>query len=108
MLDLDYVTEVCFLRPVVTLLMNTMLNIGDYALHKTTGKIGQVIAYGHEIIDNAYLATLKVEVVDDAKMNKKTFVEDVTSNWMPVQSVEISEHEISHKVSESSHVLTRV
>ena len=88
--------------------MNTMLNIGDDALHKTTGKIGQV-AYGHEIIDNAYLATLKVEVVDDAQMNKKTFVEDVTSNWMSVQSVEISEHEISHKVhDESGNVLTRV
>lgn len=89
--------------------MNTMLNIGDYALHKTTGKIGQVVAYGHEMIDNAYLATLKVEVVDDAQINKKTFVEDVTSNWMPVQSVEISEHEISHKVrDESSNVLIRV
>jgi hypothetical protein len=89
--------------------MNSMLNIDDYALHKTTGKIGQVVAYGHEMIDNAYLATLKVEVVDDAKMNKKTFVEDVTSNWMPVQSVEISEHEISQNVrSESSNVLTRV
>ena len=86
-----------------------MLNIGDYALHKTTGKIGQVLAYGHEIIDNAYLATLKVEVIDDAQMNKKTFVEDVTSNWMPVQPAEISEHEVSHNVhSESSHVLTKV
>lgn len=88
--------------------MNTLLNIGDYALHKTTGKIGQVVAYGHEMIDNAYLATLKVEVVDDTEMNKRTFVEDVTSNWMPVQPAEISEHEISPKVSESSHVLTRI
>jgi hypothetical protein len=88
--------------------MKTMLNIGDYALHKATGKFGQVVAYGHEIIDSAYLATLKVEVVDDAQINKKTFVEDVTSNWMPVQPGEVSEHEISHNVSESSNVLTRV
>ena len=96
------------MRPVVTLLMNSMLNIGDYALHKATGKIGQVVAYGHEMIDNAYLATLKVEVVDDTQINKKRFVEDVTSNWMPVQTAEIAEHEISHNVSESSNVLTRV
>jgi hypothetical protein len=88
--------------------MNSMLNIGDYALHKATGKIGQVVAYGHEMIDNAYLATLKVEVVDDAQINKKTFVEDVTSNWMPVQPAEMADHEISHNVSESSNVLTRV
>lgn len=86
-----------------------MLNIGDYALHKATGKIGQVVAYGHEIVDSAYLATLKVEVVNDTEMNKRTFVEDLTSNWMPVQKEEISEYEISQKVrSESNKVLTRV
>ncbi len=86
--------------------MKTMLNIGDYALHKATGKFGQVVAYGHEIIDNTYLATLKVEVVDDTEMNKRTFVEDVTSNWMPVEKEEIAEYRIAKKVrSESGKVL---
>jgi hypothetical protein len=89
--------------------MKIMLNIGDYALHKTTGKFGQVVAYGHEMIDSAYLATLKVEVVDDTEMNKRTFVEDLTSNWMPVKKEEMSEYMISQKVrSESSNVLTKV
>jgi hypothetical protein len=89
--------------------MKIMLNIGDYALHKTTGKFGQVVAYGHEMIDSAYLATLKVEVVDDTEMNKRTFVEDLTNNWMPVKKEEMSEYMISQKVrSESSNVLTRV
>lgn len=86
-----------------------MLNIGDYAIHKTTGKSGQVVAYGHEIIDSVYLATLKVEVVDNTAMSKKTFVEDLTSNWMPVKKEELSEYQISLNVpSESSKVLTRV
>ena len=109
MLDLDGRHKVCFVRPVVTLLMQIMLNIGDYALHKTTGKFGQVVAYGHEMIDSAYLATLKVEVMDETQMSKRTFVEDVTSNWMPVQKEEISEYEIGQKVtSESGKMLTRV
>jgi hypothetical protein len=89
--------------------MKTMLNIGDYAIHKTTGNFGQVVAYGHEIIDSAYLATLKVEVVDNTGMRKKTFVEDLTSNWMPLKKEELSGHKISLEVpSKSSKVLTSV
>jgi hypothetical protein len=89
--------------------MKTMLNIGDYAIHKTTGNFGQVVAYGHEIVDSVYLATLKVEVIDNTGTNKKTFVEDVTSNWLPVQKEELCEYKISLKLpSESSKVLTKV
>ena len=89
--------------------MKTMLNIGDYAIHKTTGNFGQVVAYGHEIIDSAYLATLKVEVVDNTGTSKKTFVEDLTSNWMPVKKEELSGYKISLEVPiESSKVLTGV
>ena len=65
--------------------MTTLLNIGDYALHKTTGKLGQVVAHGHEILDSVYLPTLKVEVVSDTELSKRTFVEDLTSKWMLVE-----------------------
>jgi len=70
--------------------MKSMLNIGDFALHKITGKLGQVVAYGHEILDSAYLPTLKVEVVSDTGMQQKTFVEDLTSRWVPVEKEAIS------------------
>ncbi|WP_277883981.1 hypothetical protein [Nostoc sp. FACHB-888] len=39
-----------------------MLNIGDYALHQQTGQFGQVIGYGHEIINGTYFTTLKVKL----------------------------------------------
>lgn len=70
--------------------MKTMLNVGDYALHKITGKLGQVVAHGHEIIDSVYLPTLKVEVVNDTGLNQKTFVEDVTSEWVSVEKEAIN------------------
>ena len=57
--------------------MKTMLNIGDYALHKATGKLGQVVAYGHEILDSVYLPTIKVEVVSDTEIDESTFLEDL-------------------------------
>ncbi len=76
----------------VLLLMNTILKIGDYALHKTTGKLGQVVAYGHEILDSAYLPTLKVEVVSDTGIDRRTFVEDLSSKWVPVEKEEISDN----------------
>ncbi|HEY9794868.1 MAG TPA: hypothetical protein V6D30_04435 [Leptolyngbyaceae cyanobacterium] len=70
--------------------MKSMLNIGDYALHKITGNLGQVVAYGHEILDSAYLPTLKVEVVNDAGIGQRSFVEDLTSRWVPVEKETIS------------------
>jgi hypothetical protein len=70
--------------------MKSMLNIGDYAFHKITGKLGQVVAYGHEILDSAYLPTLKVEVVSDAAIGQRSFVEDLTSRWVPVEKETIS------------------
>ncbi|HEY9673321.1 MAG TPA: hypothetical protein V6D11_17895 [Waterburya sp.] len=75
--------------------MKTMLNIGDYALHKTTGKLGQVVAYGHEIIDSVYHATLKVEVVSGAGMSRRNFVEDLSSQWLPVKEDELAKYKIA-------------
>lgn len=70
--------------------MKTLLNVGDYVLHKLTGKLGQVVAHGHEMIDSVYLPTLKVEVVTDTNLNHKTFVEDVTSEWILVDKKEMN------------------
>ena len=69
--------------------MQTMLNIGDYALHKTSGKLGQVVAYGHEILDSVYFSTLKVELISDTGVGEKTFVEDLTTKWQPVEKEEV-------------------
>jgi hypothetical protein len=70
--------------------MRTTINVGDYALHKVTGKLGQVVAHGHEMIDSVYLPTLKVEVVTDTELNQKDFVEDVTSEWLSVEKKAIN------------------
>lgn len=70
--------------------MKTVLNIGDYALHKMTGKLGQVVAHGHEMLDSVYLPTLKVEVINDTELSQRTLVEDLTSRWMPVEQTNSS------------------
>jgi hypothetical protein len=72
--------------------MKTMLNIGDYALHKATGKLGQVVAYGHEILDSVYLPTIKVEVVSDTEIDENTFLEDLYNKWEPVEKEEHSKN----------------
>jgi hypothetical protein len=65
--------------------MNTMLNIGDFVRHLSTGDFGQVVAYGHEILDSVYHPTLKVEVVGNAQLqqtHRKMFVEDISTAWV--------------------------
>lgn len=64
-----------------------MLNIGDYAHHRSSGNAGKVVAYGHQIVDGVYLPTLKVEVQVVNESGKKTriFIEDVFQEWMQVE-----------------------
>ena len=71
--------------------MKTMPKLGDYVVHRSTDKIGQVVAYGHQIIDGAYLPTLTVEVVNNSGMRKKIFVEDVTDVWVGVEPEKVSQ-----------------
>lgn len=68
--------------------MKTMLKIGDYVRHLSTGDLGQVVAYGHEILDSVYLPTLKVEVVNNTQMNRRIFKEDVFTAWVIVEQAE--------------------
>ncbi len=66
-------------------LMKTMLKIGDYVRHLSTGDLGQVVAYGHEILDSVYHPTVQVEVASDAGINRRIFVEDLSSAWVLVE-----------------------
>jgi hypothetical protein len=70
--------------------MKTMLKIGDYVRHLSTGDLGQVVAYGHEILDSVYLPTLKVEVVSNLQINRRTFKEDVYTAWVLAEQAEAS------------------
>ena len=92
MLGSDPIAIVCKRKLTVLQVMKTMLNIGDYALHKATGKLGQVVAYGHEILDNVYLPTIKVEVVSGTEIDESTFLEDLYNKWEPVEKEEHSKN----------------
>lgn len=70
--------------------MRTMLEIGDYVRHLSTGESGQVIAYDHKILNSVYFPTVKVEVVSDTGMKRRTFVEDLSSAWVLVEKVATS------------------
>ncbi|BAY09185.1 hypothetical protein [Calothrix sp. NIES-2098] len=64
-----------------------MLQIGDNALHQTTGQIGQVCGYGHQLINGAYLTTLKVMLKksqEDGSYSR--FIEDLYSSWIKVKN----------------------
>jgi hypothetical protein len=68
-----------------------MLNIGDYVRHQITGQIGQVIGYGHQILNGVYLTTLKVRATNTQKIDSHSrFVEDVHFSWVLAQPTEIS------------------
>ncbi|BAY77055.1 hypothetical protein NSTC745_06850 [Nostoc sp. DSM 114161] len=65
-----------------------MLNIGDYALHQKTGQVGQVLGYGHQLMDGVYITTLKVKMTKRQETNhQSTFVEDAYSTWTLTQGI---------------------
>lgn len=66
-----------------------MLNIGDYVRHQMTGQIGQVIGYGHQILQGVYLTTLKVRASNSHLIdNQSRFIEDVYSEWVLAEPAE--------------------
>lgn len=67
-----------------------MFNVGDYARHQSTGQLGQVVGYGHEIVNGVYLPTLKVQVVE-AVGGEKSFIEDLASVWQQQEQKKGSE-----------------
>ncbi|KJH70974.1 hypothetical protein [Aliterella atlantica] len=60
-----------------------MFNIGDYVFNQKTGNLGKVIGYGHQIVDNAYMSTVKV-LVDYAISSRKRGIveEDLFAVWI--------------------------
>lgn len=62
-----------------------MFNIGDYVRHQLTGQIGQVLGYGHEMVENVYHSTLKVRLTE-RKLDPDSFVEDASCMWTSVTS----------------------
>ncbi len=70
--------------------MTTTLNIGDYALHTKTGNLGEVVAYGHKILDGVYLPTIKVEVRSNVGIKPRDFVEDLSNAWVLVDKQNVS------------------
>jgi hypothetical protein len=48
--------------------------------------VGKVIGYGHQIVDNSSIRTLKVLVCEQNQLGKKRFIiEDLASRWMPMK-----------------------
>lgn len=63
-----------------------MLIVNDYAFHQSSKAVGKVIGYGHRIVDDCYLTTLKVLIPNSSQPGKKhMIVEDLISRWMPVK-----------------------
>ncbi|KAF3891348.1 hypothetical protein DA73_0400037980 [Tolypothrix bouteillei VB521301] len=62
-----------------------MLEIGDYARHQVTGLIGQVVGYGHEVVQGVYVTTLKVREIANESPDRSRFLEDVYSEWVRVE-----------------------
>ncbi|GET42004.1 hypothetical protein [Microseira wollei] len=59
-----------------------MFSVGDYVCNQKTGEIGEVIGYGHQILDSGYTTTLKVLVAQSEGYGRKRFVtEDLYSAW---------------------------
>jgi len=53
-----------------------MISIGDFVQNQKTGRLGKVIGYGHQILNNVYETTLKVQLEDNCEI-----AEDLFSAW---------------------------
>jgi hypothetical protein len=63
--------------------ISTMYIIGDYVQHQKTGNVGEVVGYGHQIVEDVYLTTIKVRLLKGK--DQKSIVEDVLSEWTPLE-----------------------
>lgn len=57
-----------------------VLNIGNRVKHKDTGDIGKVVDYGHRIVNNKCMDTVKVKLINSS--NEKSVVQDLDSQWL--------------------------
>ena len=65
-----------------------MFYLSDRVRHKLTGDIGLVVGYGHQIVKNNYLTTIKVLIIRSSSKNNsiKAIVEDLWERWEMCQS----------------------
>ena len=60
-----------------------MFNVGDYVFNQKTGHIGKVMGYGHQMLKDGYISTLKVLVVEAKASRRAGFMEeDLHSVWV--------------------------
>lgn len=53
-----------------------MISIGDFVQNQKTGRLGKVTGYGHQMLNNVYETTLKVQLQDNSEI-----AEDLFSAW---------------------------
>jgi hypothetical protein len=63
-----------------------MLNVEDYAVHRKTGWVGKVIGYGHLMLNDTYLPTLKVHLLKGSGSAPGSIIEDLSSAWMEIDA----------------------
>jgi len=64
-----------------------MFNLDDYVSHKLSGYLGKVVAYGHQMVDGAYLPTIRVRIYNQLTTSQLMFVEDLVPLWERVEKV---------------------
>jgi hypothetical protein len=76
-----------------------MFNIDDSVVHTKTGNLGKICGYGHAIIDNSYLPTLKVLLTKktEAGLEIRSIVEDLYREWIPEPTKPNSELNLSNQ-----------
>jgi hypothetical protein len=63
-----------------------MLIVNDIAYHQGNKVVGKVVGYGHKLVNNSYLPTLRVLVKEQTRHGDRHFViEDLASKWMPMK-----------------------
>jgi hypothetical protein len=65
-----------------------MFNIGDVVQHHETGQNGQVIGYGHQIVNGVYLSTLRVQILQP-EIDRWQIKEDIYLAWTSVTAAPV-------------------
>ena len=60
-----------------------MFNLSDRVRHKLTGDIGLVVGYGHKMVKNNYLTTIKVLITRSSLKDTsiRLILEDLWEQW---------------------------
>lgn len=66
-----------------------MFQVGNRVIHHASGQSGNVIGYGHQIVDGVYQPTLIVRVEKDRELGQTGVVEDLSANWTSDEEEEI-------------------